>query len=89
MFEASSVKLPIWFARLIAAIIFIALVASAIHFLATKPSSGALTKATRLEVAMRRSASATDPNNSLYFSGTLDDVRFYKRAPVMRPLTAM
>jgi hypothetical protein len=31
-------------ARLIAAIIFIALVASAIHFLATKPSSGALTK---------------------------------------------
>ena len=28
-------------ARLIAAIMFIALVASAIHFLATKPSSGA------------------------------------------------
>jgi len=69
VFEASGVKLPIWFARLIAAIIFIALVASAIHFI------GALTKATRLEVAMRRSASATDPNNGLYFSGTLDDVR--------------
>ena len=51
-------------ARLIAAIIFIALVASAIHFLATKPSSGALTTATR---------------NSLYY-GTLDDVRLYNRA---------
>jgi len=44
VFEASGVKLPIWFARLIAAIIFIALVASAIHFLAT---SSALTKTYR------------------------------------------
>ena len=69
-------------ARLIAAIIFIALVASAIHFLATKPSSGALTKTYsnpawrwRCDGAHRRKS-----EHSLYFSGTLDDVRPYNRA---------
>src|SRR5215831_226641 len=90
-------------ARLIAAIIFIALVASAIHFLATKPSSGALTKTYSNPPGGGDATEriGADPNNSLYFSGTLDDVRLYKRTlrhrnktnlqrrPVMRPLTAM
>jgi hypothetical protein len=47
-------------ARLIAAIIFIALV--------------------QQFTSLRQSPPGADPNNSLYFSGTLDDVRLYNRA---------